>query len=102
LISACHYIFNRMPEQQHSNILCSILSSMDGAFGYTAVNVKTELNPIWVSALTSIYWFFDLDRVSRLKLFYGAALKTGTVQGMAECINDFRNKRPAGRPGIPL
>jgi hypothetical protein len=102
LINASRSIFNKMPEYQHSNIVCSILKALDGEFGFCAVNAKTELNPIWVSPLTSMYWFFDLDKTAKMKLYYEAALKTSAVHELSEIINAQRKNSVKIKMGIPI
>jgi len=101
-IDAAEYIFGRMPAHQHSNIVCSILKSISGEFGFNAVNTKTEINPIWISALTSMYWIFDLNGAAKMKLFYNKALKTDTVQEISKLIENYRGNAAKLRMTIPL
>lgn len=101
-VNAVKYIFDKMNNHQHSNIVCSILKSIDGEFGFRAVNVKTEINPIWISAFTSMYWFFDLDKTVKMKLFYNQALKTSTIQEISELIDCCRKSNNKIKMPIPI
>jgi len=102
LISASQFIFGQMDRQQHSNIVCSMLAALEGKFGFNTVNSKTEINPIWLSALTCMYWFFDLDKTARMKIFYNDALCTNTVLEISNLIECCRNNSPKCRPIIPI
>ena len=101
-VDACDFIFSKMPAHQHSNIVCSILSALRGDFGYVTVNEKTKIHPIWVSALTNMYWFFDLDKAARLKLFYDDAVHTSTVEEMASTIEKYRPNPKTEQTRIPI
>lgn len=102
-MDAVNFIFDKMPAKHHSNIVSSIVRSMEGCFGDTAVNEKTIDNPIWISALTNMYWYFDLEAVAKMKLFYQEALNTSTVEEISMCIDNIHrligNKN---KPGIPI
>lgn len=101
-ITACGYIFGRMPKHQQSNIVNSILRSIKGSFGYTAFNEKTSANPIWISALTSMYWFFDLDKTVKMKLFYDDIINTTTVAEVSDAIEKTRKNNAGQYTNIPI
>lgn len=91
-----------MPSEKHSNIVSSIIKAMSGNFGDTLVNEKAT-SPIWVSALTNMYWFFDLDAVAKMKLFYNDVLQTETVEEVANVIELIREtKKSCIRSNIPI
>lgn len=101
-IACCRHIFSKMPMAQHSNIVCSILKALEGRFGYTAVNAKTEINPIWLSALTTLYWFFDLDKTVKMKLYYRDVLNTATIMDVSNAIDKYRGAPGKKYRGIPI
>ena len=96
------YTYSRLDGNKHSNILSSIRASYNGSFGDTAVTQKVDFSPIWISPLTSIYWFFDLDAVARMKLFYENVLETTNVMMVAQEIEKVRPKKPENKPIIPI
>jgi len=102
LFEAAAYIFERMPEHQHSVIICSMLKALDGAFGYQSVNVKTEFNQIWLSPLTCLYWFCDLDKTARLKPYYDQVKNSDSVTAVSQAIEKYRPISKTVRPSIPI
>ena len=102
LIKASEFVFSQMPKHQHSNIICSILKALNGKFGFCKVNEKTENDPIWLSVLTSMYWFFDLDSTAKMKLFYSESLNTSTVAALSDLIEQCRGDTTKARPCIPI
>ncbi|WP_010249395.1 DUF1152 domain-containing protein [Acetivibrio cellulolyticus] len=101
-VQAVEYIYKNMPSEKHSNIVSSIIKAMSGNFGDTLVNEKAT-SPIWVSALTNMYWFFDLDAVAKMKLFYNDVLQTETVEEVANVIELIREtKKSCIRSNIPI
>ncbi len=85
------YIFDRMKPQYKSTIVSSILKAMEGHFGDMAVNDKTAERPVWVSPLTLLYWFFDLEAVAKMKLYYNESLETDSVFEVVEIIEKMRS-----------
>lgn len=81
---AVRFIYQNSSREHESNIVSSIISSIQGAFGETAVNSKTQERTIWVSPLTSLFWFFNLDAVAKMKLFYEDSLTTDTVEEVSQ------------------
>lgn len=61
--SAFDYISKAMPIEFQSTIASSIAFSLDGKFGDHVVNQKTRNSPVWISPLTSLLWYLDLDAV---------------------------------------
>ncbi|MCX7746923.1 MAG: DUF1152 domain-containing protein [Clostridia bacterium] len=88
-LDAVYYIFERMPSKHHSNIVGSIVKAMEGSFGDTAVNEKTAANPIWVSAFTNMFWYFELEAVAKMKLFYEEVLGSNTVEEVSNSIDNI-------------
>lgn len=101
-VACCDFIFGRMPPVQHSNIVCSVLKALAGRFGPCAVNAKTESSPVWVSPLTSMYWFFDLAKTVAMKLFYPEIVDSMTVAEVSAAIDGHRKKAKRTFPVIPI
>lgn len=102
-LDALSFIHRHMPARQHSVIASSIRSAMSGDFGLTEVCLKAREAPVWVSPLTLLYWFFDLDRVARAKPYYHEIQQTETILEVAEAIQRFRDLTgPGPRRDIPI
>ena len=63
----CDDSWSRIDEIYQSNMVGALRSALRGAFGDTPVSYRTQSAKIWVSALTLMYWFFDLDAVAEAK-----------------------------------
>ena len=59
-------IHSTMERTGFSIMASSIVASLEGSFGETVVTVRTNTAPIWISALTGIYWFYELDAVASI------------------------------------
>jgi len=102
-IDGATYIFDRMKPEYRSTIVSSILKAMDGNFGDMAVNEKTAERPVWVSPLTLLYWFFDLEAVAKMKLYYSESLNTDSVFDVVEIIEKTRSSETHRiRKSIPI
>lgn len=102
-LHALEFIHSNMPAVHQSIMASSIARAMKGAFGETRLTVKTEEAPVWVSALTLLYWFFDLRKVAEAKPYLGEVLDTDRVEDVAEAIQRTRDRlgvRP--RSDIPI
>lgn len=96
------WVYSQLPKRTQSNIVNSILQAAKGFFGYHAVTEKIQSAPIWLSPLTSLYWFFQAEEVAKQKLFYKDVLTTATVQQVAEEIEKHRRHKAKARPNIPI
>jgi hypothetical protein len=81
-----------LPAEKHSVIAGSIVEAMRGAFGLTSFNVKTQTNAVWISPLTSLYWFFELDAVAQRKPFLREVVETDNVMDVANAFERAREK----------
>ena len=45
---------------------------------------------MWISALTSLYWFFDLDAVAKAKPYRNEVLKTDNGTDVSDAIEKTR------------
>lgn len=89
---AVDYIHARSNPEWQSNMAGSIQAAMRGKFGYQRLNVRTTESPIWVSPLTALYWYFQLDTVVDSKPFVQDGLKTETALEMYELIQRTRDR----------
>jgi hypothetical protein len=102
-LDALGFIHRHLKPSQHSVIASSIRSAMQGDFGDVEVCLKAQGAPVWVSPLTLLYWFFDLERVAKAKPFYHEIADSQTVLEVAEAIQRFRDLVGAGpRQDIPI
>lgn len=102
-MDAASFIHQRMETRQHSTIVSAILAAMRGDYGFTTVNAKTQERKLWISPLTALYWYFRVEDVARLKLFYEQARGTQTVAEIGEAIEQVRRERGVrGREEIPV
>ncbi|WP_177198131.1 DUF1152 domain-containing protein [Nitrosomonas communis] len=102
-VSLVEYLFNQMPPQGKSTMASSLLAAMNGAFGRTPVNYKTDYQPPWLSPLTTLFWYFQADDVARMKLFYNEVLQTTTVTEVNAAIEQIHGKTgPLPFESIPI
>jgi len=95
------YFFNNVPQVHHSTIVGSIAAALRGLFGDHEVNYKTKLAPVWLSPLTTLFWYFDLSAIAKSKLYYNEALITETTGEIGHII--ARRKRPvSSKTPIPI
>lgn len=87
---AVHFIHSRMQVYQSSTIASAILASIEGKFGYTAVNAKTQERKLWISPLNALYWYFDAEAVAKMKLFYTDVLTSESVVEVGQAIEKLR------------
>ena len=73
-----------------SNMASSIVAALEGKFGHQVLTPKNTESPIWVSPLTLLYWFFDLESVAQAKPFRDRGMETDTVAEMVEIIRKTR------------
>ena len=100
---AFEYISRAMPSRFRSTIAGSIAASLAGKFGDREVNQKTQINKVWVSPLTSLLWFLDLESVARNKLYYKEAVAAETSLGVHLAIERFiKTRQNQGRESIPI
>jgi hypothetical protein len=85
-------IYDATEDIWHSNMVSSVIAAMQGAFGETAVTVKTQTDRIWVSALTLLYWFFDLEAVAQAKPYRHEVLDTESVGDVHAAIERARER----------
>ena len=104
--AALSAMYARTEAIHHSNMVGSIRASYQGEFGDVAVTTRTVLHPVWVSPLTSLYWFLDLGRTSRLKLYFEALSRTRTYAEALVVTQHLEQESPAKRrqdkPAIPI
>jgi hypothetical protein len=102
-LNAVHSIFGALSPVRRSIIVSTMVASMQGVYGKTVVHEKTHYSPPWISPLTSLIWYFEADKVARMKLFYEDATQSMTVADVAAAIEKVRAARPV-RPheSIPV
>jgi hypothetical protein len=91
-IEAVEFVNRQLPSEKQSVIANSVAESMKGRFGFTSFNAKTKVAPVWLSAPTSLYWFFDLDPVAKAKPYLQEVLETEKVMDVANAIERTRQK----------
>lgn len=102
-IEAVDNAHNHLPASQNSVIASSIVESLKGKFGNCRYNAKTQVTPVWISALTSLYWFFDLDAVAKAKPYRSEVLETDNVTDVSDAIDKTRARMGVlARADIPI
>jgi hypothetical protein len=89
-IEALDFVHKSLPPEKHSVIAGSIVAAMRGNFGYTSFNVKTQTSQVWLSALTLLYWFCELDSVADAKSYIKEVMDTDSVSDVADAIERTR------------
>lgn len=94
--------------RRKSHIQTKIISAVNGQFGdkneYTDIDprVVNSTGVSFVSPLSSIYWYFDLDAVAKRNKVVPALKATTTFIDAKIVMRDFLNKHNYGRTHIPL
>lgn len=102
-LTALQDIHRRMDPTRHSIIAGSIRDALGGAFGETAVSVRTMDAPVWVSPLTLLYWAFDLKAVAERKPYGKDVMNTMEVREVGEAIEKVRRELGVlNREDIPI
>lgn len=87
----------------HSITAGSITAAMRGSFGDSVVTVRSREQPVWVSPLTLLYWFFDLEAVARAKPYADEVQDTDSVADVHAAIERYRDRVGAWpRADIPI
>jgi len=86
----CRDSWSRIDEIYQSNMVGALQSAMQGSFGDSPVSYRTQSAKIWVSALTLIYWFFDLDAVAEAKPYLAEVLDSETPLQVLQAIDATR------------
>lgn len=101
-LDAIHHVHSRQGPLMRSIVSGSIEAAMRGRFGELAVNQRTEQTPIWISPLTALCWFFELDAVARQKPYLDALSATETVQAASDVINAYHAAHRTEPESIPI
>jgi hypothetical protein len=89
--SALRFVLEHQRQQKTSHVQGVILSAMEGAFG-------EEGPDTWISPLSSLVWFFELEQVARSHLFLDHLRDTDTIFDVTRIIRACRQNidvRPA-------
>ena len=82
-VAALEHVFAGQAEQKRSHVHKVILASLRGEFGATAPHT-------WLSALASMYWFFDAHVVARTHRFLDDLRDTQSIWDVAARIEAIR------------
>ncbi len=89
--SAAEQVFRKMPHHP-SIVSSSILAAIDGHFGDHHATHRTQSSRLFINALMTLMWFFQLDVVANRVLYRDAILKTQTKFDIQQQIELFRLK----------
>jgi hypothetical protein len=93
---AVEYVFTGQMHQKRSHVHSVITRAVTGEFGAPAPHV-------WLSPLTSMYWFFDARVVARTHLFLDELRSTDSIWEVAARIEGIRKELAIrSRAAIPL
>lgn len=93
---AVEHVFAHQRGQKLSHVQSVILAALRGEFGGDGADV-------WVSPLTSLYWFFDLAAVARTHVFLPHLAATETLFELTAAIRECRKAVAVRAPSdIPL
>jgi len=86
---ASEFVRRAMP-QQASIVTASILSALNGQFGDYHETRRTAGTPLFINALMSFYWCFQLDAVVARNLYLDTIVGTVTYGDLSLAIERFR------------
>ncbi len=88
---ASEFVRRAMP-QQASIVTASILSALNGQFGDYHETRRTAGSTLFINALMSLYWCFQLDAVADRNLYLDTIRNTVTYGDLSLAIERFRAK----------
>ncbi len=86
---ASEFVFRKMPRYP-SIVSSSILSALEGRFGDYHTTARTQNSKLFINALMTLYWCFQLQPVAARLLYPQAILKTESDFQLAHIIEEFR------------
>jgi hypothetical protein len=101
-LEALAHIHRRQGPLRQSIVSASIEAAVRGRFGDTSVNARTEQTPIWISPLTALCWYFELDAVAAAKPYLAALQQTRTVKEASEIIEKHHAEHRTDHVPIPI
>lgn len=101
-LDAVEYANMRQPMSK--SIVCnSIASAIRGEFGDCQTTGRTSSSELFVNPLMALYWFYDIQVVSRWMKFYDDILYTNSLHDVTTAIRNRRELlRLRPRKPIPL
>src|SRR5262249_27732669 len=89
--------------QTPSVINASIVAAVKGQFGTRHLSRNADGRRSWISPLTALYWFFDLEAVAVRNLLLPQLRATNTFNEAMRIVLDLRQMLPIRKPSsIPL
>ncbi len=88
---ACEYVFAQTPDDP-SVVSASILSAIEGQFGDYHATRKTAGSKLFINALMTLYWGFELEAVARRILYLDEMFATKSHRDIHSVIAVFRAK----------
>jgi hypothetical protein len=86
---ATDFVFRQVPDEP-SVVSASILSAVEGRYGNYHATDKTKGSKLYINALMTLYWCFQLDAVARRILYYEDMLWTNTHGDVSQVILNYR------------
>ena len=87
--AACVYTHKRMSNNP-SIVSSSILSAVAGRFGDYHATTRTEGSELFINALMTLYWTFQVDAVADRNLYLNELRDTETYYDVVDVIQTFR------------
>lgn len=84
--AACRYVWEQRAHAK-SHISMRVVSAVNGEFGNHHLYHDRDNLPVFVSALMSLYWFFDADTVTQHSLIAGQLKMTRTIREAMQIVN---------------
>jgi hypothetical protein len=98
---AAEAVFLAMPEDP--SIVCSsILAAINGRFGDYHATSRTRGSQLFINALMSFYWAFQLEPVAERVLYIDAVRKTNTWREVTKVIYEVERRVAGKRPWVSL
>lgn len=95
-VEACEFVFFEM--RGYESVICSsIISALEGKYGDHHRTRRTVGSKLWINPLMTIYWAFDVLRVTQSIAYFHELSETKTVLEISRIIRSFREqneKRP--------
>lgn len=101
--SCVDFIHEQMGPQWTSHMAASLVAALRGKFGEQTLSERCLTHPIWVSPLTQLYWFFDLETLAQARPYLKQALESDSLGQLHDLIQDYRHQQPPrARLDIPI
>lgn len=102
LYLAAKHVVSRMPDDDPSIVVSSILSALDGEFGDYHASERTSGSELFINPLMCLYWFFELHSIASSIIYMDELRKATNSNESARAIKLVQVKEGTRRGWKPI